>query len=84
MRFVKVIYFDEGSAADYMQITSGGDLKKTTEFITDHERDPDMHYAQCTTCREFIPTHARMMDCMEFCPYCGAKVTSIHNGMWLI
>ena len=35
MRFVKVIYFDEGSAADYMQITSGGELKKTTEFITD-------------------------------------------------
>ena len=34
MRFVKVIYFDEGTAADYMQITSGGELKKTTEFIT--------------------------------------------------
>lgn len=35
MRFVKVIYFDEGTAADYMQITSGGELKKTTEFIAD-------------------------------------------------
>ena len=35
MKFVKVIYFDEGTAADYMQITSGGELKKTTEFITD-------------------------------------------------
>lgn len=35
MRFVKVIYFDEGTAADYMQITSGGELKKTTELISD-------------------------------------------------
>ncbi len=35
MKFIKVIYFDEGTAADYMQITSGGELKKTTEFITD-------------------------------------------------
>lgn len=34
MNFVKVIYFDEGTAADYMQITSGGELKKTTEFVT--------------------------------------------------
>ena len=28
MRFVKVIYFDEGTAADYMQITSGGELRQ--------------------------------------------------------
>lgn len=34
MNFVKIIYFDEGTAADYMQITSGGELKKTTEFVT--------------------------------------------------
>lgn len=34
MRFVKVIYFDEGTAADYMQIVSGGEMKKTTEFIS--------------------------------------------------
>lgn len=34
MNLVKIIYFDEGSAADYMQITSGGELKKTTEFIS--------------------------------------------------
>lgn len=70
---------------DFFPIHKEEDIySRTTEFITDYERDPDMHYAQCTTCREFIPTHARMMDCMEFCPYCGAKVTSIHNGMWLI
>ena len=35
MNFIKVIYFDEGSAADYIQITSGGELKKTVEFISD-------------------------------------------------
>ena len=35
MKFIKVIYFDEGTAADYMQITTGGELKKTTEFIAD-------------------------------------------------
>jgi hypothetical protein len=34
MKFVKVIYFDESSVADYMQIISGGEFKKTTEFIT--------------------------------------------------
>ncbi len=39
MRFVKVIYFDEGAAADYMQITSGGELKKTTEFISNISGD---------------------------------------------
>lgn len=35
MKFVKVVYFDEGTAADYLQITSGGELKKTTELIAD-------------------------------------------------
>lgn len=33
MKFIKVIYFDESSVTDYMQIISGGELKKTTEFI---------------------------------------------------
>lgn len=35
MNFVKVMYFDEGSAADYIQITSGGEFKKTVEFISE-------------------------------------------------
>lgn len=39
MRFVKVIYFDESSVADYMQIISGGEFKKTTEFITSISSD---------------------------------------------
>ena len=70
---------------DFFPIRKEEDIySRTTEFITDYKRDPDMNYAQCTTCREFIPTYARMMDYMEFCPYCGAKVISIHNGMWLI
>lgn len=42
MRFVKVIYFDEGTAADYMQIVSGGELKKTTEFISDIANHADV------------------------------------------
>ncbi len=39
MKFVKVIYFDESSVADYMQIISGGEFKKTTEFITSINTD---------------------------------------------
>lgn len=35
MKLIKTIYFDEGSAADYIQICSGGELKKTTEFISE-------------------------------------------------
>lgn len=34
MKFVKVIYFDESSVSDYMQIIAGGNLKKTTEYVT--------------------------------------------------
>ena len=32
--FVKIIYFDEAFVADYMQIRAGGELKKTTEFVS--------------------------------------------------
>lgn len=41
MKFVKVIYFDESSVTDYMQIISGGELKKTTEFITSISAEAD-------------------------------------------
>ena len=33
--FLKVIYFDESFVADFMQIMAGGELKKTTEFISE-------------------------------------------------
>ena len=33
--FLKVIYFDEAFVADFMQIIAGGELKKTTEFISE-------------------------------------------------
>lgn len=33
--FLKIIYFDETFVADYMQIIAGGELKKTTEFISE-------------------------------------------------
>lgn len=33
--FLKIIYFDESFVADYMQIMAGGELKKTTEFVTE-------------------------------------------------
>lgn len=39
MKFVKVIYFDESTVADFMQIISGGELKKTTEFISSVNTD---------------------------------------------
>lgn len=39
MKFVKVMYFDESSVADYMQIILGGEFKKTTEFITSINSD---------------------------------------------
>ncbi|MCL2019742.1 MAG: DUF6414 family protein [Oscillospiraceae bacterium] len=35
MKFTKVIYFDESSVADFIQIVAGGTLKRTTEFITE-------------------------------------------------
>ncbi|MGO5544403.1 DUF6414 family protein [Blautia sp. HCP3S3_H10_1] len=34
-RFLKIVYFDEAFVADFMQIIAGGELKKTTEFITE-------------------------------------------------
>ncbi len=37
--FLKVIYFDEAFVADFMQIIAGGELKKTTEFITEVNSD---------------------------------------------
>lgn len=37
--FLKVIYFDEVFVADFMQIIAGGELKKTTEFITEVSSD---------------------------------------------
>lgn len=33
--FLKVVYFDEAFVADFMQIIAGGELKKTTEFLTE-------------------------------------------------
>ena len=33
--FLKIVYFDESFVADFMQIIAGGELKKTTEFITE-------------------------------------------------
>lgn len=35
--FLKIVYFDEAFVADFMQIIAGGELKKTTEFITEVE-----------------------------------------------
>lgn len=35
MNFLKIIYFDESFVADFLQIIAGGELKKTTEFITE-------------------------------------------------
>lgn len=32
--FLKIIYFDESFVADFMQIIEGGELKKTSEFLT--------------------------------------------------
>lgn len=34
LNFIKLIYFDESFVADFIQIIAGGELKKTTEFIT--------------------------------------------------
>lgn len=41
MKFAKVIYFDESTVADFMQIISGGEFKKTTEFISSVNTDID-------------------------------------------
>lgn len=34
----KIIYFDEGSAADYVQIMSGGVMKNVTELLDENDR----------------------------------------------
>jgi hypothetical protein len=34
LKFIKIIYFDESSVSDFMQMVAGGEIKKTTEFIT--------------------------------------------------
>lgn len=34
-KFIKVIYFDEAFVADFLQIIAGGELKKTSEFISE-------------------------------------------------
>lgn len=45
MKFSKVVYFDEGSAADYMQIIAGGNMKKTTELISDVSSDANTSFS---------------------------------------
>lgn len=39
--FLKIVYFDESFVADFMQIIAGGELKKTSEFITEVSSDID-------------------------------------------
>lgn len=39
MNFIKLIYFDEGFVADFLQIIAGGELKKTTELIRNSSID---------------------------------------------
>lgn len=39
--FLKIVYFDESFVADFMQIIAGGELKKTTEFITEVNSDAE-------------------------------------------
>lgn len=36
-KFLKIIYFDEAFVADFLQIIAGGELKRTTEFMTEVE-----------------------------------------------
>ena len=45
MKITKVIYFDEGSVTDYMQIINNGDLKRFTELVkgTQTEGGGDIH-----------------------------------------
>lgn len=38
-KLLKIIYFDEASVSDFMQIVEGGKLKKTSEIITDTDID---------------------------------------------
>lgn len=69
MKFVKVIYFDEGTAADYMQIVSGGELKKTTEFITDivdHAEIEAEASAGITTKEKSLPQLFKMLTGLSF------------------
>lgn len=42
MKFVKIIYFDEGSATDYIQLVNGGVLKRTTELIAEANENAEI------------------------------------------
>ena len=37
--FIKIIYFDESTVTDLIQIVNGGNMKTTTDFITDIESE---------------------------------------------
>ncbi len=41
MSLIKIIYFDESFVADFMQIIAGGQIKKTTELISNTNLDAD-------------------------------------------
>lgn len=39
--FLKIIYFDEAFVADFLQIIAGGELKKTSEFLSEVQSEVD-------------------------------------------
>ena len=43
MGFIKIIYFDESFVADFMQIIAGGEIKKTTEFLSNMSLGGDIN-----------------------------------------
>ena len=41
----KIVYFDEDSVTDYVQIIAGGKLEKTTELLKESERSASGEFA---------------------------------------
>ena len=39
IQFVKVVYFDEDSVTDYVQIIAGGALEKTTQLLKETDKN---------------------------------------------
>ena len=50
----KIVYFDEASVTDFMQIVAGGQLEKTTELLKQSMKDEKSLFHLCFFCGFFF------------------------------
>ena len=67
--FIKVVYFDEGSVTDYLQIVNGGDMKKTEDMATTLVRQAGISgegSAEVGTDTKGLPKPLRLLTGIKF------------------